>query len=223
MGTAFTAFSSLPYPTDTTQRRFWLDFVDWYTGNTEKMGELVDVVRLHFPTTPLNINLGWPYERLNLGQDISGFAQLAAQKGIYLRRGSGRGVPFLSSKRASTALRFYGGQLLGSEPEASNETVSSLAATFFKDLSDGVNWHFDYAANLTTGAALFSQFLQIGSSVSDHQARIDTAVFFPTTSHRLDDWDRGDSRVFPAATRAICSRSAIRCAMYWITASSTNE
>ncbi|MEO7141973.1 MAG: IPT/TIG domain-containing protein, partial [Bryobacteraceae bacterium] len=210
-GTAFTDFSALPYPTDTTHRRYWLDFIDWYyTGNTRKMGELVDVVRGYFPTTPLNINLGWPFEKLNLGQDISGFAQLAAQKGIYLRRGTGKGVPFLSSKRASTALRFYGGQLLGSEPDANSETVSSLATTFFKDLSDGVNWHFDYAGNLKTGAAVFSQFLQIGSSVSGHQARIDTAVFFPTTSHRLDDWGSwrqpGLSGGYPGNLQPFCDQ-----------------
>lgn len=206
-GTAFTDFSALPYPTDNTKRRYWLDFMDWYhTGETTKIGELLDVVRGYFPTTLININIGWPYEKLNLGQDISGLIKMAAQKGISVCVPTGAAVPFLNTKRTSTAFRFYGGPSLASEV-GGGEPLSGIAMTFFKDLSDDVNWPFTYGANLTLGSASFSQFKQFSSVVS-HQVRIDTALLFPTTSHRLDDWNSwrqaGTSGGYPGNLQSVC-------------------
>jgi len=213
-GTAFTDFSTLPYPTDNTLRRYWLDFIDWYhTGETTKIGELLDVVRGYFPNTLININIGWPYEKLNLGQDISGLIKMAAQKGISVCVPTGAAVPFLNTKRTATAFKFYGGPSLASEV-GGGEPLSGIAMTFFKDLSDDVNWPFTYGANLNLGSASFSQFKQFSSVVS-HQVRIDTAIFFPTTSHRLDDWNSwrqaGTSGGYPGNLSSFCDSVRDRC------------
>jgi hypothetical protein len=206
-GTAFADFSSLPYPTDTTKRRYWLDFIDWYhTGETAQIGGLIDVVRGYFPATLLNINVGWPYEKLNLGQDISGLMKMAAQKGISVCVPTGNAVPFVNTKRTATAFQFYGGPSLASEV-ASTEPLNAIAESFFKDLSDDVNWPFTYSQNLSLGSASFSKFRQLSSVVS-HQVRIDTAILFPTTSHRLDDWNSwrqsGTSGGYPGNLQPFC-------------------
>jgi hypothetical protein len=214
-GTAFTDFGSLPYPTSPntpatpTQRRYWLDFIGWYqSGLTQKTGELIDIVRGYFPNTLINMNLGWPYEKLNIGQDISGLLKMSAQRGMSVCSGTGSAVPFLNTKRAATASRFYGGQWLANETGGSTEPLSSMAMSFFKDLSDGVNWPFSYGANLSTGVVPLGQFRQIGPTVSNHRARTDMAMFFPTTAHRLDDWDSwrqsGTSGGYPGNLQSFC-------------------
>ena len=51
--TQFTSLDALAYPKEPTHKRYWLDFVNWYhDALTEEVGELLGVVRKHFPTTP---------------------------------------------------------------------------------------------------------------------------------------------------------------------------
>ena len=186
-GTSFATFEALDYPRDNRKARHWLDFVRWYhEGFTEKMGELVDVVRRHFPSTPLTLNLGWPFEKVNLGQDITGLIKMMADKKVYPRTPTGMAVSFLYTKRVSTAVRHYQPPGLSSEP-AADTTCEELALSFFKDLTTGVSWHFDYPPNLNKCQDALAQFRSLYKQ--GRQPMVDVALLYPTSSHFLENWN----------------------------------
>jgi len=187
-GTSFSSFETLDYPKDPTSPRYWLDFIHWYQdGFTERMGEIVAIARKHFPKTPLNINLGWPYEKLNLGVDIAGLARMAADKGLCLRTPTGAHVPFLMTKRVATAARHYPPARFSSEPVGAHATCGEMALAYFKDLTTGVNWHMDYTSNYEHNQESFAEYRKIWAGAEYPQ--LDTALFFPSTAHFLDDWN----------------------------------
>jgi hypothetical protein len=187
-GTAFPAFESLEYPKDNTHVRYWLDFVSWYhEGFTERMGKIVDVAQKHFPKTPININLGWPYEKINLGQDITGLVKMAGAKHIWLRTPTGPAVSFLYTKRVATAVRHYAPASFSSEPVDGNAPCKQMALSYFKDLTTGVKWHFDYGANYSRCKEALEDFR--ATWMEGEYPKVDTALFFPTTSHYLENWN----------------------------------
>ena len=187
-GTSFTSFETLDYPKDPTKPRYWLDFIHWYQdGFTERMGEIVAIAQKHFPKTPININYGWPYEKVSLGVDISGLAKMAADKSICLRTPTGPHVPFLMTKRVATAVRYYQPARFSSEPVGASATREEMALAYFKDLTTGVNWHMDYTANYDRSQESFAEYRKLWAGAEYPQ--IDTALFFPTVSHFLDDWN----------------------------------
>ena len=187
-GTTFPTFESLDYPKDITRPRYWLDFVAWYhEGFTERMGKIVDVAQKHFPQTPININIGWPYEKINLGQDITGLIKMAGAKHIYVRTPTGPAVSFLCAKRVATAARHYAPASFSSEPVDGNAPCKEMALAYFKDLTTGVKWHFDYGPN----------YDRCQESLTDYRAvwmeaeypKVEAALFFPTTAHYLENWN----------------------------------
>ena len=94
-GTQFTDFA-FDYPRDPTSARRWLDFVEWYhEAFIERLGVLFDVARRHFPETPMCVNLGWPLEKIVLGQDLTGLVKMLASKGITVRTPTGPMVTHL--------------------------------------------------------------------------------------------------------------------------------
>jgi hypothetical protein len=187
-GTSFSSFATIDYPKDPTNPRYWLDFIHWYQdGFTERMGEIVALAQKHFPKTPLNINFGWPYEKLNLGVDISGLAQMAADKRLCLRTPTGAYVPFLMTKRVATAARHYPPARFSSEPVGAHATCGDMALAYFKDLTTGVNWHMDYTSNYERSQESFAEYRKLWAGAE--YPLIDTALFFPTTAHFLDDWN----------------------------------
>jgi hypothetical protein len=160
--TQFTSFDGLDYPKDATHKRYWLDFINWYhDALTEEMGLLLDIIRKHFPNTPLNLNLGFPFEKINLGQDLTGIAKLCAQKAVCLRTPSGAMVPFLYTKRVATAARHYPPPKFSSEPANENAPRKDIAMALFKDLTTGVNWHFEYLPNVERGKDFFEQYRRL--------------------------------------------------------------
>jgi hypothetical protein len=186
--TQFSSFDGLDYPKDPTRKRYWLDFVNWYhEAYTEEFGKLLDIARKHFPTTPLNINLGWPFEKINLGEDLTGISKMCAQKSVCVRTPTGPAVPFLYTKRVATAARHYPPPKFSSEPIDGDAPRKDIAVALFNDLTTGVNWHFDYAPNLERGKDLFDQYRRLWREGA--YPEIDTAIFFPTSVHRLDDWN----------------------------------
>lgn len=187
-GASFASFETIDYPKDPKSARYWLDFMHWYQDAfTERMGEIVAIARRYFPKTPININLGWPYEKVNLGFDISGLAKMAADKGICLRTPTGPHVPFLFTKRVATAARYYPPARFSSEPVGASISQEQMALAYFKDLTTGVNWHMDYANNYDSCQESLAEYRKLW--VGAEYPQIDTALFFPTTSHFLDDWN----------------------------------
>ena len=185
--TQFSSFDGLDYPKDSTRKRYWLDFVNWYhDAFTEELGLLLDIARKHFPKTPLNINLGMPFEKINLGQDLSGIMKMCAQKGVWVRTPTGPMVPFLYTKHVATAARHYPPPKFSSEPANGNAPRKDIAVALFKDLTTGVNWHFDYLPNIERGKDSFDQYRRLWRGGA--YPEIDTALFYPTSAHRLENW-----------------------------------
>jgi hypothetical protein len=187
-GTRFISWETIDYPKDTRSPRHWLDFIHWYQdGFTEMMGKIAVIARKHFPKIPININLGWPYEKVTLGQDISGLAKMTAENGIVLRTPTGPMVPFLYTKRVATARRHFGPAGFSSEPAGGSAPCDQMALAYFKDLTTGVNWHFDYGANYDRCQESFAAYRKLWPGGKYPQ--IHTALFFPTTAHFLNDWN----------------------------------
>jgi len=204
-GTSFTSFETIDYPKDPQNPRYWLDFIHWYqNGFTEGMGKIAAIAQKYFPNIPVNINLGWPYEKINIGQDLSGLAKMAADKGLCLRTPTGAHVPFLYTKRVATAARHYHHPSFSSEPVGASATCEQMALAYFKDLTTGVNWHMDYTGNYQHCQESFAEYRKLWAD--GEYPQIDTALFFPTTSHFLDDWNNwrpdGFSGGFPEGLQA---------------------
>jgi len=204
--TQFTSFDSLNYPKDATHKRYWLDFINWYhDALTEEMGLLIDIVRKHFPKTPLNLNLGFPFEKINIGQDLTGIAKMCAQKNVCLRTPSGAMVPFLYTKRVATAARHYPPPKFSSEPANENAARKDIALALFKDLTTGVNWHFEYLPNVVRGKDFFEEYQSLWRG--GEYPEVDTALFFPTSAHRLENWnswrEKGWTGGFPEGLREL--------------------
>jgi hypothetical protein len=194
-GTTFSAFESLDYPKDNTHPRFWLDFILWYhQAFTGRMGMIVELAQKHFPGTPININIGWPYEKINLGQDISGLLKMAGGRHIYVRTPTGASVPFLYTKRVATAARHYAPASFSSEPVDGNAPCRQIALAYFKDLTTGVKWHFDYGPNFDRCPQALADYRAVWRDAE--YPKVDTALFFPTTAHYLDDWNNWNGSGF---------------------------
>jgi hypothetical protein len=175
------------YPRDPTSARRWLDFVEWYhEALIERLGVLFDAARKHFPETPICVNLGWPFEKIVLGQDLSGLVKMLASKRMIVRSPTGPVVTHLYTRRVATAARFYHPPRLSTEPVDGSAPPAEIAGALFKDLTTGATWHFDYPENMERGRELFRH----ARSLPRHDyPRIDAAIFFSRTAHRLDDWD----------------------------------
>lgn len=187
-GTEFASFELLAYPLNASQRRWWLDFVNWYHAtHTERLGGLMDVILKHFPTTPINLNFGFPDERIIYGQDLTGLTKVMAAKGLHLRTPTGNSVPFFYTKRIATAVNYYKPQGFSSEPIDGDATINDIASAVFKDLTTGITLHFDYPSNLVRGKSLIDQERLLWQG---KYPEIDSAIFFSTTGHRLDDSQR---------------------------------
>ncbi len=184
--TQFTGFE-FDYPRDPTSPRRWLDFVEWYhEALIERLGVLFDVARKHFPETPICTNLGWPFEKIVLGQDLSGLVKMLASRKMIVRTPTGPMVTHLYTRRVSTAARFYHPAGLSTEPVDGSAPLNEIAGALFKDLTTGATWHFDYPQNMERGRESFRQ----ARSLPRHDyPRIDAAIFFSTTAHRLENWD----------------------------------
>ena len=185
-GTQFSGFA-FDYPRDPTSPRAWLDFVEWYhEAFIERLGVLFDVARRHFPETPICVNLGWPLEKIVLGQDLTGLVKMLAAKGITVRTPTGPMVTHLYSRRVATAARFYHPPKLSTEPADGAAPLKEIAGALFKDLTTGTTWHFDYLDNMDRARALF----QHARALPRHAyPRIDAAVVFSTAAHRLENWE----------------------------------
>lgn len=72
---------------------------------------------------------------------------MAGTKHIYVGTPTGPFVPFLYTKRVATAARHYAPASFSSEPANGNAPCQQIALAYFKDLTTGVKWHFDYKEN----------------------------------------------------------------------------
>ncbi|MCX6901047.1 MAG: beta-galactosidase [Verrucomicrobia bacterium] len=200
-GTHFSDWTSLDYPPlhppendDGAARRRWLDFIGWYADSqTEFARKAVAVIRKHFPTTPIQIKLGYGGEDVRFGLDNSGVVRMAARNRIIVRSTHGKLPPFFY-KRFSTPARFYGAKLLTEPPSGvnRNEEVSRI----FNDASNLSTAYFDYPGNILGATDIFERYLSL---IQGERALIRVAFFFPTSDHRLRPEQRLPLRLYEQA------------------------
>ena len=151
----------------------WLDFVEWYhEALIERLGVLFDVARKHFPKTPICVNLGWPFEKIVLGQDLSGLVKMLASKGMIVRTPTGPMVPHLYTDGLRRPPGFTSPARLSSEPMDGSASLGEIAGALFKDLTTGVTWHFDYPENIERAARIVPACAIVAASrLSSHRRR----------------------------------------------------
>ena len=182
-GTDHSAFATLGYPERDAPPLARLDFVTWYhDALTERAMVLIDVVKRHFPRTPIVFNFGWAFEKTVFGFDAAGIVREATRRGIETRFPGGACVGFLYTKRMATICRHYQPPAVSSEP-GGGQTPEAVTLNLFKDLTTGVTWHFDYPDNNESVPGSFSTARALWKH-GDYPL-VDCAVFFPTTYHRL--------------------------------------
>jgi hypothetical protein len=64
--------------------------------------------------------------------------------------------------------------------------LEEIAGALFKDLTTGARWHFDYPENMERAR---ESFRHVRSLPRHDYPRIDAAIFFSTSAHRLENWD----------------------------------
>ena len=200
-GTRFSDWTSLDYPPlhppesdGAAARRRWLDFIGWYADSqTEFARKAVAVIRKHFPTTPIQIKLGYGGEDVRYGLDNSGVVRMAARNHVIIRSTHGKLPPFFY-KRFSTPARFYGAKLLTEPPSGvnRNEEVSRI----FNDASNLSTAYFDYPGNILGATDIFEKYLPL---IQGERALIRVALLFPTSDHRLRPEQRLPLRLFEQA------------------------
>jgi hypothetical protein len=111
-----------------------------------------------------------------------------------VRTPTGPVVPFLYTKRVPTAGRHYQPAGFSSEPVDASATCEQMALAYFKDLTTGVKWHFDYGGNFDRCQESFADYRKRWAGAE--YPSLDAALFFPTTSHLLDNWKNWHSEGF---------------------------
>jgi hypothetical protein len=167
---------ALPNP----NRRWWLDFVAWYHDSVGRfVAWQAGVAREFFPQAEVQIKLGYADERLEYGQDNSELPLLCARLGITCRSTHGD-LPWFNYKRIATPCRFYGARYLTEPPGdvSPEQTIRRL----FKDASCGPVAYFEYPQNLLAARPALSRYFRF---LQPEQPILRTAIFFPTTDHRL--------------------------------------
>jgi len=200
--TSFASFNAIDYPLDAAapSSRWVLDFVNWYhDGLIGQVGKIVDLSAKYFPNASSIVNLGAAHDKPCIGQSVSGVVKMMAEKDMGVRGVTGTIVPFIMTKLQSTSARHYKPTSFSSEPADGGASLQHMAMSYFKDLTTGVNWHFDYGANLLKApefTALFKNYLDIWSKLRGEYPIIEAALFYPMTAHYLENWNRSDAPGF---------------------------
>ena len=218
-GTQFTGFA-FDYPRDPTSPRRWLDFVEWYhEALIERLGVLFDVARKHFPETPICVNLGWPFEKIVLGQDLSGLVKMLASKGMIVRSPTGPMVTHLYTRRVATATRFYHTPRLSTEPVDGSAPLGEIAGALFKDLTTGTTMALRLSGEYGAGTRVVpARAIVAASRLSPHRRR-HLLLHDRTPAGELGQLARGVPGGLPRGNGLPGWRD---CATSWTTTSWTN-
>ena len=193
-GTSFQTWDAVTYPDlveekaakvaresgKPTDRRRWLDFIDWYYGVWLRfVPKFASLVREFYPTTPLVVSLGYGSEMTMFGNDYSEIPKMAKQNNIALQTPGN--VAYYTLKRVSTACHFYGSRYYTEPP--GGLLPDAEVARVWSDVSNGVQVYFEYVDNLN-GAR--PQLRMYKDHMTGARPVVDVAMFNPTIEHRLN-------------------------------------
>lgn len=187
-GTRLATVEDITYPAapDRVSRKYWLDFVGWYTGSVQSATEMVArTARRNFPSTLLMLPAGFGDEDPRTGVDNSLIASIAARTGVAVRSTHGGLAPVPRNQATmlghlASACRFYGVPFFVEPPSAI--TADQQVGRIFEAASLGASGYFDWANNVATTRDVYykyGRYLRVGERV------VDVAMYLPTTSHLL--------------------------------------
>jgi hypothetical protein len=144
-GTSFKSEESITYPTDSSKRRYWIDYIEWYRGSmTQFVDTLLEIIREIYPDIPMEVTLGYGTEDLTAGHDISAISKVCSKHNVALRSTHGT-LGYFWAKRYSTAAHFYGNKFFTEVP--GNATIRELMTRVFHDVSSGVEGYTEWPYN----------------------------------------------------------------------------
>lgn len=196
-GTSFASFDAIEYPAmvkdrsklvdplrmSVGERRWILDFVDWYYGSQSSfVTKAVGVVRKYFPGKELIVSMGYGSQRTSYGNDDVGIAKLCRKLKVSCQTPGN--VPYFAMKSLATPCHFAQVHYITEPPGgmSRNEEVNRI----WSDASCGAQSYFDYPDNLLGAKDAFAKYNRF---LDGKKAITDVALFFPTTDHRLRDQD----------------------------------
>ncbi len=187
--TGFEIETDIAYPVSEQQKRYWLDFVQWYMDSMVRFSvATARVAQQHLPATRLFWLLGGPCEDPRMGQDQSGLAKAANELGIEIRSSHGCHLPFAENyatmfKRIGSACKFYGVPFW-SEPPYTVDAAGTVGR-IFEAVSCGAAAYYDWAWNPLepTVARAYEDY---GCYLTTERPITDVALFYPTTYHLLN-------------------------------------
>lgn len=179
------------------ERRAWLDFDGWYSGAmTRFSGEVADLYRRYFPDSVLTLPLGGGVEPSEYGQDNTALVKAmrashtsvrsTANTCLYRSSEFDRVGKFARSyailKRIKTACIHYGLPMWLEPPYPPSRDALAVTAGIFECLSCGVSGCLDWGRTFHRRQDQYRKFKGI---LRGAQAVVDTAVYFPMSSHLL--------------------------------------
>jgi hypothetical protein len=192
-GTQFQSWEDVTYPElvdekaarvaresgKSTDRRRWLDFVEWYYGAWLRFApKLAALIREFYPKQPLVVSVGYASELTKFGNDYSAIPKMAREHNLALQTPGN--VPYYALKRVSTACHFYGCPYYTEPP--GDVPPDAEVARVFADVSNGVQVYFEYPQNLERA---IPQLRRYKDHMTGAKPVVDVAIFNPTIDHRL--------------------------------------
>lgn len=193
-GTSFTSWDKLTYPDvvdekaakvaresgKATDRRRWLDFIEWYNGAWLRFTpRLAKLIRGFYPTQPLILSIGYGSEGNKNGNDFSRIVKMAKSAGLATQTPGN--VSYYAMKRVSTACHFYGVPYYTEPP--GDVPPNAEVARVFSDISNGVQVYFEYPNNLDRARAQLAKYKE---NMTGAKPIVDLAIYNPCIQHRLD-------------------------------------
>ncbi len=158
-----------------TDRRRWLDFVDWYQ---DAWGDFAvastEIVRRHLPGREIILSLGYGAEPVPWGNDQSRHVKRMAQAGAAAQTPGDIGA--FATRRVSTACRVYGVPYF-TEPPGSVDRERQTRRIFY-DISNGTQTWFDYPQNLDGARDILAANLE---HLNGRPAVCDVAFLMPSS------------------------------------------
>ncbi len=162
-----------------TDRRRWLDFVEWYYGKwLEFTPKLAALIREFYPDKPLVVSVGYASEVTKYGNDYSAIPKMAKEHKLALQTPGN--VPYYALKRVSTACHFHECPYYTEPP--GDVPPNAEVARVWNDVSNGVQVYFEYPQNLERA---IPQLRVYKDHMTGARPLVDVAIFNPTIDHRL--------------------------------------
>jgi hypothetical protein len=194
-GTSYASFDQVAYPPipsippesmPVTDRRHWLDFINWYHDSmTDYMRMVARTARKHFPKSRLVVPVGNGDESLVGGCDLTAIVKACRESGCDMRSTHGGFQPparNLSTmlRRLASASHFYGVPFWSEPP--GGITPEGEVGRFFESITCRATGYWDWGNNPVGATKVFRKY---GGFLTHENTVCDVALMYPNTDQRF--------------------------------------